>query len=85
MNYSKLMQHNPTSYGEMINSLGQFIEFYEHPFKGDEFPVICVCHALQLAAASDFWETDDMIASHREYEPSFKDGKLFIGQFEADF
>jgi hypothetical protein len=85
MNYSKLMQHNPTSYGKFINSLDQIIEFYEHPLKGDEFPVICVCHSLQLAAASDFWETDDMTAGHREYEPSFQDGKLFIGQFEAEY
>ena len=85
MNYSKLMNLNPTSFGSMGNSIGQEIEFFEHPLKGDEFPVICVCHSLRLASASEFWETDDMIAEHKEYEPSFQDGKLFIGQFESEF
>jgi hypothetical protein len=83
MNYQKLMQHNPTSYGTMLNSLGQTIEFYEHPFKGDEAEVICVSHELQLAEYSTFFETDDMIADHKEYEPSFQDGKLHIGDMEA--
>jgi hypothetical protein len=43
--------------------------------------VICVCHELQLAAYSGFYETDDMMADHKEYEPTFKDGKLHIGDF----
>jgi len=85
MNYAKLMNLNPTSYGTFKNQLGQEIEFFEHPLKGDEFPVICACHSLQLASASDFWETDDMTAEHGEYAPSFQDGKLFIGQFEAEY
>jgi hypothetical protein len=84
MNYQKLMSHEPTIYGEFTNSLGQLITFVEHPFKGDEFPVICVCHELQLAAASDFFELDDMTADHGEYAPSFQENKLFIGEFEAE-
>ena len=48
MNYEKLMKHNPTSYGIIVNSIGQNIEFYEHPLKGDEFPVIIVCHELKI-------------------------------------
>ena len=83
MNYQKLMSQNPTEYGKYSNSKGQLITFVEHPFKGDEFPVICVCHELQLAEASDFFEIDDMVAAHKEYEPSFQDSKLFIGDFEA--
>lgn len=79
MNYEKLMALNPTKYGEHTNSLNQLIEFYEHPIKGDEYPVICVCKALELAAASDFWELDDMIADHKEYEPKFVDGKFCHG------
>ena len=79
MNYEKLMSYNPTVYEEMINSLGQRITFVEHPLIGDESPVICVCHELKLAALSDFYETDDMIASHGEYEPAFIDGNLVIG------
>jgi hypothetical protein len=83
LNYKKLMNANPTKFGEIINSLGQKIEFYEHPYQGDEHPVNAVCHELQLAAATDFFELDDITADHKEYEPSFQDGKLFIGVIEA--
>jgi len=83
MNYEKLMGYNPTSYGNITNSLGQEIEFLEHPLRGDEAEVICVCHELKLAQYSTFFETDDMEAEHKEYEPSFQNGVLFIGEFEA--
>lgn len=79
MNYEKLMSWNPTSYGTHTNSKGQIIEFYEHPLRGDEAEVICVCHELKLADYSGFWETDDMIADHKEYEPHFENGTLKIG------
>ena len=75
------MANEPTEYNRMTNSLGQEIVFYEHPFKGDEFPVIIVCHALEVADYTDFMEDDDMIASHKEYEPTFVDGKLHIGGY----
>ena len=71
LNYQKLINLNPTVYGSFVNSLGQNITFVEHPLKGDEVPVICLCHELNLASYSDFFETDDMIADHREYEPIF--------------
>jgi hypothetical protein len=79
MNYKKLMEHNPTEYDRMINSKGQEIVFYEHPLRGDEFPVIIVCHELELADYTDFMETTDMMADHKEYEPSFINGQLKIG------
>lgn len=79
MNYKKLMEHNPTEYDRMINSKGQEIVFYEHPLQGDEFPVIIVCHELELADYTDFMETTDMMAEHKEYEPSFVNGELQIG------
>lgn len=80
MNYEKLMSLNPTSYYKMINSIKQEIEFYEHPLKGDEFPVIVVCHKLKLADHTDFMDIDDMIASHKQYEPSFVNNELVIGE-----
>lgn len=83
LNYEKLMNENPFEYGEMTNSIGQLISFIEHPFRGDEYPIICVCHKLKLACCSDFFETDDMLADHKEYEPSFEDGKFYIGEFES--
>jgi hypothetical protein len=84
INYEKLMSYKPTSYGTHINVDGQEIEFYEHPIRGDEAEVIVVCHALKLAEYSGFFETDDMIESHKEYEPSFHNGELFIGEFKAN-
>jgi hypothetical protein len=82
LNYEKLMNDEPTVYDTMVNTLGQRIEFVEHPLRGDEYPVICVCHELKLASASTFYETDDMMSDHGEYEPSFVDGKFCIGGFE---
>jgi hypothetical protein len=90
LSYEKLMEHNPTSYGTMVNSIGQVIEFYEHPIHGDMAEVICVSHELKVADYSTFMETDDMLEEHAEYEPSFRNddftigGKiLFIGGFQA--
>jgi hypothetical protein len=34
INYQKLMDRNPTSYGKMTNKQGQEIEFFEHPIYG---------------------------------------------------
>jgi hypothetical protein len=82
MNYTKLMANEPTELDRMINDLGQKIVFYEHPLRGDEFPVIIVCHELELADHTDFMETDDMTAEHGEYQPSFVNGKLYIGGYE---
>ncbi len=81
LNYDKLIALNPTVYSKFTNSLGQEIEFVEHPTKGEDYPVICVCHALKLAACSDFYETTDMLADHKEYEPKFIDGQFWIGNF----
>lgn len=80
INYSKLMSHNPTSFGVMMNDKGQKIEFFEHPILGDESDIICACHELQLADYSGFWDTDDMTAEHGEYQPWFnEDGQLHMG------
>ncbi len=84
MNYEQLMSHKPTSYGKWVNKEGQTIEFYEHPLHGDSAQVICVSHELKLAAYSNFYEIDDMVSDDREYEPSFVNGELFIGEFKAD-
>lgn len=56
-NIEKLMSHNPTKYGEQLNQLGQLQEFYEHPLKGDEAPVICIIDGI--AFDTDFFDTDD--------------------------
>jgi hypothetical protein len=66
---------------EYTNSLGQKICFVEHPIYGFEYFVICMCIDLKLACDSTFFEIDDMIQEHKEYEPTFVDGELFIGGF----
>ena len=85
LNYKKFMELNPTEYERITNSKGQVIVFYEHPLRGDEAECICVCHELELAEYSGFMETNDMIADHKEYEPSFKDGKFMIGDHSERF
>lgn len=78
MNYKKLMSYDPTVYETTTNSLGQEIQLVEHPTKGDEAPVIAVCHALELADYTDFYDIVD-ITNGIEYEPLFIDGKLTHG------
>ena len=84
MNYNKLIKANPTVFDTLVNSLGQTIKLVEHPTKGDEAEVICMCDDLKLAAYSGFFETADMMADHKEYEPSFRGGQLWIGDTLAD-
>ena len=79
LNYEYLINNNPTVYEEFINSLGQKITFVEDPLKGDEVQIICVSHELKLAAYSDFFDLDDMLASHGEYEPIFINGEFRHG------
>ena len=79
MNYAKLMNANPTKYGEIINNQGQLIEFYEHPQYGQDAPVIAVCHALKIASNTDFYELDDMTSIYEDYRPMFIDGVLRYG------
>ena len=79
INYEKLMSKNPTENERFTNSKGQEIVFVEDPIEGCDAPIICVCHKLKLASHSDFYETDDMLESHKEYEPSFEDGRFWIG------
>ena len=73
------MEHKPTVYHTMINSLGQSIDLIENPIYGDEAEVIAVCHDLHLAQYTTFFDLDDMLADHREYEPKFIDNKFYIG------
>ena len=84
LNYTKLTEQNPTIYTTFVNSLGQTIDLVEHPTKGDEAQIIAVCHDLKLACYTDFFDTDDMLADHKEYEPKFVDGLLLHGDFVAD-
>lgn len=82
-NYNSLMAQDPYVYSTYTNSLGQDIKFCEHPTLGMDSFVIAVCDELQLADDTTFFETCDMTQDHREYEPSFRDGILYIGDYPA--
>ena len=83
INYEKLMSKNPTEFERFTNSKGQEIAFVEYP-EWDDCTIICVCHELKLACDSEFFETDDMLRQDRSYEPSFQDGRLWLGDLLAD-
>lgn len=76
MNYNWLISKNPTVYGSVTNDMGQVIELVEHPLKGDEACVICVCRELEIARYSEFFDTDDMMDEGGDYTPYFIDGEL---------
>ena len=84
MNYEKLVEYSPTEYGRLTNRLGQEIIFVEHPFKGDEHPVIAVCHTLEIAKTTEFFDVNDMMAVE-DYEPFFIGGELQYGYQRRKF
>ncbi len=66
---------NPTEVGERVtNSLGQEIAFYEDPMN-PAFCVIAACHQLQVAAHTEFFDTNNF-GKDSEYNPVFIEGKL---------
>jgi hypothetical protein len=77
------MKFKPFELDKMTNSLGQEIVFLEHPTEGQDAEIICACHELKLADYSTFYDLDDMLADHKEYEPTFVNGKLYLGDIEA--
>jgi len=83
INYEKLMAQKPTVYTTLVNSLQQVIDLVEHPTMGDEAQVIAVCHDLRLASYSSFYDTYDML-NIIDYEPSFIEGKFYIGDMEYE-
>lgn len=82
LKFDKIMEFNPSIYDEFINSQGKKIIFCEHPFYGDEYPVLVVFPDDKVAFVSDFFETIDMMAEHKEYEPVLIDGGICIYGFE---
>ena len=76
------METNPYHLGSMINHHKQRIDFYEDSLWGDEGCIICVCHALDLAGESGFYDMDDMTSEvSDEYYPWFDHNEnLRIGE-----
>lgn len=76
LNYTKLMANNPTKLGEVVNQIGQLVEFYEHPIQGDESPVIAVVNAENSAAITDFYDLSDFYDGS-DYNPVCINGKIY--------
>lgn len=74
MDYKRLIDKNPTLIHEYTNQLGQKIEVYEHPLRGDEFPVIAVCKSLELAHNTGFYDIGDFFQDS-DYNTVFYQGK----------
>ena len=83
VNYEKLMASKPFELDEIINARGQKVTFVEHPYGGDLAQVIVAFKDLKLAFYTDFFETDDMMASHGEYTPAYMHGECKC-QWEFD-
>lgn len=67
------MALKPTIYKTIVNQRGQKIDLVEHPIKGDNYPVIAVCHEHKAAAATEFFDTEDF-GEGSEYNPVYMHG-----------
>jgi len=75
LNYQRLMTLKPTLYDTIVNQLGQRIDLYEHPTKGDSYPVIAVYDEEKLAVCTDFWDTEDFYEGS-DYNLCYMHGEL---------
>lgn len=71
----RLKASNPLLLGVITNSLGQRVEFYEHPFEGDMYPVIAVIE--DKAMNTGFFDMDDFYEGS-EYLPYLRDNEIKI-------
>ena len=81
LNYTKLMDANPMEYSEIVNQANQTISFMEHPYKGDEYPVIAVCHEREVAYCTDFWDIEDFFEGS-DYLPIVREDGTMVNFFE---
>lgn len=79
------MSQDPFKMGEYTNNIGQLIEFYEHPTRGDEACVYALIEGHLINTG--FMDLDDMIADHGEYTPKIIYGNLYAGRYlvESNF
>jgi len=75
INYKSLMALNPTKYGSRVNQLGQTIDLYEHPIRGDEYAVIAVLHEEKVAYNTGHYDCEDFYEDS-EYMPVYMHGTM---------
>jgi len=75
LNYKNLMEQEPTVYEEMINQIGQKVQFVEHPTKGEDYPVIAVFPEYEKAVVTNFFDCSDFYIDS-DYNPCIVDDKV---------
>jgi hypothetical protein len=75
------MDANPEVYSEIVNQANQTITFMEHPYKGEDYPVIAVCHEFKVAYCTDFWDIFDF-RSGSDYNPIVREDGSMVCFFE---
>lgn len=78
LNYTRLMAAEPLVYSRMYNDLGQEVIFVEHPYEGDDFPVIAVFPEFKVAVETDFYDCEDFYEGS-DYTPVYheKTGEVY--------
>jgi hypothetical protein len=82
INYDRLMELGPTHLGSVLNQNKEKVDFYEHPLKGEDSPVLAVIHKHKVAAYTDFFGTEDFFPDS-DYNPIFNVRGL-VCAFELD-
>ena len=77
LNFKKLMESDPFIYHEFTNVKGQKILLVEHPYQGDEYPVIIIFPVFEKAFCSEFYDCDDLIGydGYIDYQPIYDEQK----------
>lgn len=78
----RLIITGATRLKQVQNSLGQMVEFFEHPVKGDRGSVIAQINGRR--AFTDFFDADDFYTGS-EYLPELRpDGRMYFGHEPED-
>lgn len=73
LNYTEIINQNPTLLDSFVNQSGQTVNCYEHPTLGDESPVIVEIEGVMVE--SDFWDLGDFYEDS-EYNPILWHGEI---------
>ena len=61
-----LVENNADCLGNKTNDMLQYMEFYEHPFEGEDANVIVAFPKYGVAFNSNFFDLDDMTATYHD-------------------
>ena len=75
LNYKKVMALKPTLLDTVINQMGQKVELYECPMRGERLPVIAVIAEFKEMVYTDFFDTSDFYVGS-DYNPVYMHGYI---------